>query len=101
MWCVPDLPATIRFVAYKQRTTPVVEGRVTRVSADAVTEERTGISYFLATVEVDADQLSRVPQVRLYPGMPVEAAIVTGKRTMLAFLFQPFTDSFARAFHEE
>jgi multidrug efflux pump subunit AcrA (membrane-fusion protein) len=97
----PDLPATIRFVAYKQRTTPVVEGRVTRVSADAVTEERTGISYFLATVEVDADQLSRVPQVRLYPGMPVEAAIVTGKRTMLAFLFQPFTDSFARAFHEE
>ena len=37
----PDLPATVRFVAYKQRTTPVVEGRVTRVSADAVTEERT------------------------------------------------------------
>jgi HlyD family secretion protein/epimerase transport system membrane fusion protein len=97
----PELPATIRFVAYKQRTTPVVEGRVTRVSADAVTEERTGLSYFLAIVEVDADQLSRVPQVRLYPGMPVEAAIVTGKRTMLAFLFQPFTDSFARAFQEE
>ena len=48
----PDLPATVRFVAYKQRTTPVVEGRVTRVSADAVTEERTGITYFLATVEV-------------------------------------------------
>jgi multidrug efflux pump subunit AcrA (membrane-fusion protein) len=96
-----DLPAAIRFVAYKQRTTPVVEGRVTRVSADAVTDERSGISYFLATVEVDADQLARVPQVRLYPGMPVEAAIITGKRTMLAFLFQPFTDSFGRAFHEE
>ena len=45
--------------------------------------------------------LARVPNVKLYPGMPVEAAIVTGNRTMLAFLLQPFTDSFARAFHEE
>ena len=97
----PDLPATVHFVAYKQRTTPVVEGKVTRVSADAVTDERTGITYFLATVEVDTDQLARVPNVKLYPGMPVEAAIVTGSRTMLAFLLQPFTDSFSRAFREE
>ncbi|MGH9425657.1 MAG: HlyD family efflux transporter periplasmic adaptor subunit, partial [Terriglobia bacterium] len=97
----PDLPATVHFVAYKQRTTPVVEGTVKRVSADAVTEERTGITYFLATVEVDNGQLSRVPQVKLYPGMPVEVTIVTGKRTMLAFLIQPFIDSFGRAFREE
>ena len=97
----PDLPATVRFVAYKQRTTPVVEGKVTRVSADAVTDERTGQAYFLATVEVGPDQLARVPNVKLYPGMPVEAAIVTGSRTMLAFLLQPFTDSFSHAFREE
>ena len=97
----PGLPATVRFVAYKQRTTPTVDGRVTLVSADAVTEERTGSAYFLATVEVDADQLAHAPKVKLYPGMPVEAAIVMGRRTMLAFLFQPVMDSFARAFHEE
>jgi len=97
----PNLPTTVRFVAYKQWMTPVIEGKVTRVSADAVTEERTAMTYFLATVEVDADQLLRVPQVKLYPGMPIEAAVVTGKRTMLAFLLQPFTDSFARAFREE
>jgi multidrug efflux pump subunit AcrA (membrane-fusion protein) len=96
-----DLPASVRFVAYKQRTTPVVEGKVIRVSADAETEERTGATYFLATVEVDRDQLRRVPQVKLYPGMPVEVAIVTGRRSMLAFLLQPFADSFAHAFREE
>jgi multidrug efflux pump subunit AcrA (membrane-fusion protein) len=72
-----------------------------RISADAITEERSGITYFLATIEVDADQLSLVPQVKLYPGMPVEASIVTGSRTMLAFLLEPITDSFARAFREE
>jgi multidrug efflux pump subunit AcrA (membrane-fusion protein) len=95
------LPASVRFVAYKQRTTPTADGKLVRVSADAMTEERTGNTYFLGTVEVDGDQLSRMHQVKLYPGMPVEAAIVTGRRTMLAFLFQPFTDSFAHAFHEE
>jgi HlyD family secretion protein/epimerase transport system membrane fusion protein len=97
----PDLPATVRFVAYRQRTTPVVDGKVTRVSADAVSEERTGQTYFLATVEVGTHQLARVPNVKLYPGMPVEAAIVTGSRTMLGFLLQPFTDSFSHAFREE
>jgi multidrug efflux pump subunit AcrA (membrane-fusion protein) len=106
----PDLPATVRFVAYKQRVTPTVDGKVTRVSADAVSDmerhnataaERPNEPYFLATIEVEADQLGRVPNVKLYPGMPVEAAIVTGKRTLFAFLAQPITDSFARAFREE
>jgi multidrug efflux pump subunit AcrA (membrane-fusion protein) len=97
----PDLEAAVRFVAYKQWMTPVVQGKVTRVSADAVTNERTGATYFVAIVEVNSDQLSRVPQVKLQPGMPVEAAIITGRRTMLAFLLQPITDSFAHAFREE
>src|SRR4029079_2392052 len=97
----PDLPATIHLAAYKQPTTPAAEQNGTRVSADVVPEERTGFTYFLATVEVGTDQLARVPNVKLYPGMPVEAAIVTGSRTMLAFLLQPFTDSFSRAFREE
>ncbi|MFO7479088.1 MAG: HlyD family secretion protein, partial [Methyloceanibacter sp.] len=109
----PGLPATVHFVAYKQRTTPVVDGRVTRVSADAITDQqrprsqatvadtRADVSYFLATIEVEQEQLSGVPNVKLYPGMPVEAAIVTGERTLLAFLIQPVSDSFARAFREE
>ncbi|MEG6507762.1 HlyD family efflux transporter periplasmic adaptor subunit [Methyloligella sp. 2.7D] len=97
----PDLPATVRFVAYKQRTTPSVEGKVTRISPDAQTEERTGQTYFSATVEVESDQLAVVPSVKLYPGMPVEVAIVTGSHTMLDFLLQPLTDSFSHAFREE
>lgn len=97
----PDLPATIRFVAYKQRTTPTVDGKVTRVSPDAITETQTGRTYFVATIEVNKQELRRVTNVKLYPGMPIEAAIISGKRTMLAFLFQPFSDSFARAFQEE
>ena len=97
----PDLNAAVRLVAYKQRTTPVLNGVVTRVSPDAVVDERTGAQHFTATVEVSADQLARAPHVRLYPGMPVEVAIVTGERTLLAYLVQPFTDSMSRAFRED
>ncbi|MDB5509329.1 MAG: hypothetical protein JWL93_1798 [Hyphomicrobiales bacterium] len=97
----PDLQASVRLVAYKQRSTPVLTGHVTRVSPDAVVDERTGAPHFTATVEVTADQLARAPHVRLYPGMPVEVAIVTGERTLLAYLAQPFTDSMSRAFRED
>lgn len=96
----PELPANVRFVAYKQRTTPVVDGKVVRVSPDADTDQRTGETYFSAIVEVGTDQLALVPNVRLYPGMPVEVAIVTGRHTMLDYLLQPFFDSFSHAFHE-
>ena len=58
-------------------------------------------NIFSGHFEVNSDELSRVPQVKLQPGMPVEATIITGRRTMLAFLLQPITDSFAHAFREE
>jgi HlyD family secretion protein/epimerase transport system membrane fusion protein len=97
----PDLDAVVRFVAYKQRTTPSVNGKVVRVSADAVNDERTGAAYYTATVEVSADELARAPHVKLYPGMPVEIAIHTGSRTLLAYLMQPITDSMSRSFRED
>ena len=52
-------------------------------------------------VEIDPGQLSQLTHVRLYPGMPVEVAVVTGDRTMLDYLVQPMVDSFSRAFTEE
>lgn len=97
----PDLDASVRFIAYKQRTTPTVNGKVVRVSADAVSDERTGQSYYTATVEVTPDELARAPNVKLYPGMPVQIAIVTGHRTLLAYLMQPLAESMSRSFRED
>lgn len=95
------LKANVRFVAFKQRTTPTLDGEVTRVSADAFTDERSGQSFFTATVRVEEAELKRLPQVKLYSGMPTEVAIITGNRTLLDYLIQPFTDSFAHALKEE
>lgn len=97
----PDLPAKVRLVAYKRRTTPVIDGRVSRVSPDATLDEKSGVAYFTAVVEVSAEELRRVANLSLYPGMPVETSIVTGERRMLDYLIQPLTDSLARAFRED
>lgn len=95
------LPAIVRLVAFKQRSTPTLGGTVIRVSADALSDQRTGEVYFLASVEVPLQELARLPHVKLYPGMPVDVAIVTGERTLFAYLAQPFTDSLAHAFRED
>ena len=95
------LPAMVRLVAFKQRSTPTLDGRVIRVSADALNDPRTGEIYFLASVEVPPEELARVPNVELYPGMPADVAIVTGERTLFAYLAQPFTDSLAHTFRED
>ncbi len=95
------LSAEVRFVAYKQRITPTLSGRVVHVSPDAVTDQKSQLTYYLARLEVGAHELGRVPAVKLYPGMPVEAVILTGDRTLLDYLLRPVLDSFAKAFREQ
>lgn len=95
------LPAKVVLSAFKSRTTPQLAGSVTRVSADALTDDRTGAPYYLARVEVDAGELAALDGVRLQPGMPAEALILTGERTLLHYLLQPIEDSFRRAFRED
>jgi HlyD family type I secretion membrane fusion protein len=95
------LPAQVRLTAFKQRRTPTVQGRVVQVSANRISDEPTGAAYFKADVEIDLAELGRLEGVSLYPGMPAEVLIITGKRTLADYLLAPVTDSFVRAFREE
>jgi HlyD family type I secretion membrane fusion protein len=97
----PGLLTEVRLTAYKQRLTPVLDGRLVQVSADRFVDERTGVAYYKALVEVPASELARAGDVALYPGMPTEVMIKTGERTFLDYLLQPIRDSFARAFTEQ
>ena len=44
--------------------------------------------------------MARLYGLQLLPGMPAEVIIKTGERTLLEYLLQPLTDSFARSFKE-
>lgn len=92
-------PAALRFSAFNQRSTPEVNGEVSRVSADLLTDQRTGMGYYLARISIPATERRRLRQ-KLLPGMPVEAFIHTGDRTVLTYLTKPFTDQMRRAFRE-
>lgn len=97
----PDLTADVRFVAFNQTTTPVVEGKVTLVSADSITDDRSGVPYYLAQVIVPLENLKKLGDQRIQPGMPVDVIIKTGERTFMNYLFKPFMNRLARALTEE
>lgn len=95
----PGQSASLHFSAF-DRSTPVVEGTVTKVSADIFRDERTGHSYYRADIALDADVLAELDGRRLVPGMPVEAFIATHDRSPLGYLVKPMADYFNRAFRE-
>ena len=95
------LPAKVVLSAFKMRTTPQIEAEVIRVSADAFKDERTGELYYTARVAANPEQLEKLSDIHLQPGMPAETLIVTGERTMLQYLLQPVRDTFRTAFREE
>lgn len=93
-------PARLVFSAFSSRTTPELSGHVTVVSADALTDERTGAPYYRAEIVPEEGELAKLTGLTLLPGMPVEAFIRTQARTPMAYLIKPFTDYFNRAFRE-
>ncbi|MEM9357371.1 MAG: HlyD family type I secretion periplasmic adaptor subunit [Pseudomonadota bacterium] len=95
-----DQSALLRLSALNQRTTPELNGRVVLVSPDAVQDTQTGESHYIARVEIPKDERARLGDVRLIPGMPVEAFLKTHDRSVLSYLMKPLTDQFQRVFRE-
>ena len=77
-------PVILRFSAFNMRTTPEINGTVVRVGADTTTDQRTGQSYYLVRIAMTANEIGRLGDVKLTPGMPVEAFIQTGQRTLVS-----------------
>ena len=95
------LAAQVRMTAFAARAFIPVEGEVTRVSADQLLDEVTGLAYFEVRIVLDeVSLLSALQGAPLYPGMQAEVMIITGERTTLDYLLQPITQSIERAFRE-
>lgn len=97
----PGQDVALVFSAFSRRTTPEGTGRVAVVSADAATDEVTGVSYYEATVAIDGAFLEALDGLDLIPGMPVETFIKTDMRTPMSYMLQPLLVYFQRAFREE
>ncbi|WP_371871810.1 HlyD family type I secretion periplasmic adaptor subunit [Pontibacterium sinense] len=94
------LDADVRFSVFKSSITPVVQGRVTTLSADRIVGED-GAPYYLAHLELTDSSSDALKGFQLLPGMPAEVLINTGDRTLFEYLVQPATDAFARSMLED
>jgi HlyD family secretion protein len=93
-------PAVLRFSTFNLGTTPEVNGTVSRIGADTSTDQRTGQSYYLVRIAMRTDAVGNRAEVKLTPGMPVEAFIQTGERTLLSYLVKPLHDQLLHEYRQ-
>lgn len=97
--------ATVRLSALNQRTTPMINGKVIYISADALPDERqrgypNTSDLYVVRVRLDNKSVAAVHDFQPTAGMPAEVYIQTKERTFFEYLMQPLKDSMARAFRE-
>lgn len=83
------MAAKVRLTGLNPRTTPLLHGKVTLVSADIASPPDAEQKYYLATVTLSPDQVERLGDVALTPGMQAQVLIVKGERTVLDYLLSP------------
>lgn len=91
---------TLRLPVLNADTTPELRGLVTHISATSVQDVATGQAFFRVSVDLAEGPQSPSPDLALLPGMPVEAFLKTGDRSVLSYLTKPVQDQFSHAFRE-
>jgi membrane fusion protein, protease secretion system len=97
----PGLKTDVRFTAFSHSPQLVVEGEVVSVSGDLLTDPQTGMSYYLARVQISPQGMKDLGDRRMQPGMPAQVIIKTGERSMLTYLLSPLTRRVAASMTEE
>jgi HlyD family secretion protein len=92
--------ALLRFSAFNRHATPEISGKVAYIAADIESDPRTSAKYYNVRVSLEAEELARLGQVKLVPGMPVDAMIKTADRRVISYLIKPLRDQLGRAFRE-
>lgn len=94
-------PTLLRLSAFSQQNTPEVEGTVERISPDLIEDAKTGISYYTVRIVLSAESIEKAGALELKPGMPAEAFLKTGDRTVISYLLKPLADQASRAFRSD
>ncbi len=95
------VPVDVHFDAYMNRADrPVIGGKVAVVSADALTDQRTGAPYYSMRVTVSAAELKKLGNLQLQPGMQGTVMVKTGERSLLVYLTRPLLRRFTGAMAE-
>ncbi len=86
------LEVDLIFSAFNQNKTPHIDGEVTQVSADRLTDERTGMPYYQLKAKVKPESMQLLANHQIRAGMPVEIFVKTGERSLMNYLLRPILD---------
>jgi adhesin transport system membrane fusion protein len=98
-----DQPAKVAITAYDRAVYGTLDGRVVAISPDAVTEERTGETFYLVRVRTAANVLvdPRGQPMPIGPGMVAEVNLLGDTRTVLQYILSPITKLSETALREQ
>jgi HlyD family secretion protein len=91
----------VHLASFSARTTPELNGTVSEMDADVQVDTKNNTSFYTMRVTIPPEEIARLGDRKLVAGMPVEAFIQTGKRTILAYLMKPMRDQLNRALREK
>lgn len=95
----------VRITALHERDIPILEGSISRLSADSFQDEQTGARFFTAEITVPPSDLAEIKKIKavgdgLKPGIPAEVIVPLRKRTLLQYLVEPLNQALWRSLRE-
>jgi adhesin transport system membrane fusion protein len=82
----PGQKAMVKFTAYDFSTYGGLEAKLENIGADSITDEK-GNTYYLVRVRTIKSRLGE--GLPIIPGMVAEVDIITGEKSILAYLMKP------------
>ncbi len=95
------MATSVKFTSFKSRTTPVIQGVVEDISPDVFSDQNSGEQYYLMHISVPVNEMARMDDYDIVPGMPVEISVNAGSRTFLNYIMDPLTSVLRRSLQEE
>lgn len=94
-------PANVKVTAFDFGTYGGLSGTVREISADSIYDDVSREAYYRVIIETDASFIERGGQrFPIVPGMVTEVEVITGRRSILSYLFKPISRGFDIALTE-
>lgn len=93
----PGQKAQVKFTAYDFATYGGLEAKVEQIGADTIIDDRDNAFYLIRVRTLEPDLGDGLP---IIPGMMAQVDIITGKKTLLAYLLKPILRAQSNALRE-
>jgi HlyD family secretion protein len=95
----------VRIASMHDRKLPILNGQITKLSADSLADEKTGVRYYSIEVTVPVAEMAHVKELRgsagaIKAGLPAQVMVPLRKRTAFQYLTEPLTQAMWTAFRE-